>query len=323
MAGQLDEGVSNLEAFLGVLEDTISKVNEANPTLKEHGEALETLDQDAAEELGGFDRELDAALQETGSLADAAGDEVEKLENTARGGTDGVLSEAADGFEEWEDKLGSTLDDAAETVRDGASDLTSDGFEPAGEAVESAGSALESSQDTTENAFDAFTAALEQLGSRFAGSLVTAAMKAEESAQQAGELESDFEGKADSRTSEIQGDSTGALGVHAETKESAGTLYDAASGRVQSEAQELMDGQKDAFSEAAQQMRDTAEAPLGEPVDTVESDALEPHANEVDAWAQLAEAAEQGLSAFDPLVEDLERSERVAEVIEELNREVG
>src|SRR5688572_39325 len=129
MAEKRDPAVENLETFIAVLTDTIDKVGAVQPALEEHEQALESLHGEAGQDLRGLDTDLDQGLADAGSLADEAKAELEKIEGTAREGTEGVLSEADSAFDDWTGRLGSTLDDAAEAIADAAEDLGEDGFD--------------------------------------------------------------------------------------------------------------------------------------------------------------------------------------------------
>ena len=128
---QRDPGVDNLENFIATLSETIDKVEEVRPGLREHAQALDALHDESERELGGFDRELDSALAAVDGLADDTQAALDTLAAAARTGADGVLEEATDAFGEWEGTLGGTLDDAVETVNDAARDLDDDGFDEA------------------------------------------------------------------------------------------------------------------------------------------------------------------------------------------------
>jgi hypothetical protein len=320
MAERRDPGLDNLEAFIAVLADTIGQVGAAQPHLEEHEQALETLHGEADQELRGFDAELDKGLADAGSLADEAKAELEKIDGTATEGTEGVLSEADSAFDDWTDKLGSTLDDAAETIGDASEDLGNDGFDDAVEALEDAVSAVQSSKGTTEAGFEALVAMLKHEGDRFTGSLVTASLAGEEAAQAASALESEFEGKANGVTEGITSASDAAAAVHAETGGQSGPFYDGIEGRAQSEAQELIDGVKGAFQQASEAMLEGAREPLEEPVDSLVNDALEPFAEEIGSWVDQNDAAEQGLSTWDQHLADLSATLVVVEQIDELNK---
>ena len=320
MAEQRDPAVDNLEAFIAVLTDTIDKVGAAQPGLEEQAQALEGLHGEAGQELGGFDSDLDRELGELDSLADDAKSELEKLESTAEGGTKGTLSEADSAFDEWKDTLGGTLDDAAETVADASEELGEDGFDEAVEAVQDATREIESSKEATDSAFEALVSKLGTEGDRFTGSLVTAGLEAQGAAEAADVLESQFEGKANWVTDDIQSASSAAVAVHQETGTNAASFYDGIEARAQSEAQELIGEVKEAFQEAASRMLEGATEPLEEPVDSLVSDALDPFAEEVGSWKDQNEAAEQGLSTWDQHLADLAATLKVVAEIDELNK---
>lgn len=320
MAEQRDPAVDNLEAFIAVLTDTIDKVGAAQPHLEEQAQALETLHGEAGQELGGFDSDLDRELGELDSLADDAKSEIDKLESTASEGSQGTLSEADSAFDEWKDKLGSTLDDAAETVSDASEELGDDGFDEAVEAVQDATKEIESSKDATDSAFEALVTKLGTEGDRFTGSLVTAGLEAQGAAEAADVLESQFEGKANWVTDEIKSASGAAVAVHQETGTSAGSFYDGIEGRAQSEAQELIGEIGEAFQEAAGRMLEGATDPLEEPVDSLISDALDPFDEEVGNWKDQGDTAEQGLSTWDQHLVDLSATLSVVAEIDELNK---
>lgn len=320
---QRDPAVENLEAFIGVLTDTIDKVSSVQPALEEQAQALGDLHDDAGQELGGFDSDLDRGLGEVDSLADDAKAELEKLESTASDGTKGALSEAESAFDEWKDKLGGTLDDAAETVSDASEDLSEDGFDEATEAVQEATKAIESSKESTDAGFEALVAKLGTEGDRFTGSLVTAGLEAQGAAEAADVLESQFEGKANWVTDDIKSASGSAVAVHQETGSNAGSFYDGVEGRAQSEAQELIGEMKEAFQDAATRMVETATEPLEEPVESLVQNALDPFADEVGNWKDQNDTAEQGLSTWDQHLLDLTATLKAVAEIDKLNEALG
>jgi hypothetical protein len=319
MAGDIE----NLKAFIGVLTDTIEVVGEAQPNLETQGETLETLRQEVADEVGGLDGDLEAALTSLDTLADRTENALAGLENAAKAGDDGPLSEASDAFDEWEKTLGGTLDDAAARVARESGELGSRGFDPLASALEDASSDVDGLQGATEAAFETLIGKLRHEGDRFTGALTTATLAAQEAAEEAGELESDFDEKATQAIEAIQTSSGAAASVHGETRNDTGSFYDEVDGRIQSETEDLAAGVEAAFEAAATAVREAAEEPLEEPVTTLISDALDPFAEEIASWAAQEASTEQVLAEWDTLVRDLAASIEVIKTIKALDEAVS
>ncbi len=305
MAVQRDPAVDNLESFITLLTETIDRVQEETPHLDTHAKALDEIQDGAEAELGGLDRELEDGVAAFDALADETKDAIDRLEATATTGADGDLDEAADAFGEWEGKLGSTLDDAAERVNTAAEELKSDGFEEAQEALEESTRALGESRDATESGFEAFRQKLQHEGERFAGSLVKASMAAEEAAGAAKELESEFEGKANATTEEIKGSSTSALSDHSATKSQLESFYDGIESRAQSEAKDVVSEMQEVFRMQGDQIRQETQATIDEGAESVVTDGLTPFDEEISEWRTQTDGAEKELSAWDAFVEEL------------------
>jgi hypothetical protein len=319
MAGQIE----NLKAFIGVLTEAIDTVGDVQPNLASQGEALEALRQEVADEVGGLDADLDAAHTSLDTLADRTENALAGLENTAKAGDDGILSEASEAFDEWEKTLGGTLDDAAARVVRESGELGSRGFDPLASALEDAASDVDGLQNATEAAFDTLIAKLGQEGDRFTGALTAATLAAQEAAEEAGELESDFDQKATQAIEAIQTSSGAAASVHGETRNDTGSFYDEVDGRIQSETDDLASAVTSAFEASAAAVREAAEEPLGEPVETLISDALDPFAEEVESWVAQEAATERTLAPWDTLVQDLAASIEVIKTIKAMDEAVS
>jgi uncharacterized phage infection (PIP) family protein YhgE len=319
MAGQID----NLKAFIGVVTEAIEEIGETQPNLASQGETLETLRQEVADEVGGLDDDLDAAHAALDALADRTENALAGLENAAKAGDDGTLSEASDAFDEWEKTLGGTLDDAAARVARESRELGSRGFEPLASALEEAVSDVDGLQNATEAAFETLIAKLGHEGDRFTGALTTATLAAQEAAEEAGELESDFEAKASQAIEAIQTSSGAAASVHGETRNDTSSFYDEVDSRIQSETDELVSDVAAAFEASAAAVRETAVEALDEPVETLIADALDPFVDEVASWAAQQESTAQTLADWDTLVRDLAASIEVIKTIKALDEAVS
>jgi predicted nucleic acid-binding Zn-ribbon protein len=319
MAGQ----VENLKAFIATLTEASEDVGEVQPGLVTQGEMLETLRQEAADELGGLDSELDDALTALDTLADQTENALAGLENESKGGDDGTLTEAEDAFEQWEKTIGATLDEAASRVARESQELGSRGFDELTSALEAAGSEVDGAQAATEAAFRTLIAALGQEADRFAGALEEATEEAQEAAQQAGQLESAFDQKATQAIEAIQTSSSGALAVHGETGKDTGGFYDEVDGRIRSETQELVADVKAAFGGSAAAVLEAAAEPLDEPVEALLTDALGPFAEEIGSWADQEQETARVLADWDTLVRDLAASIEVIKTIKAMDEAVS
>ncbi len=319
MAGQ----VENLKTFIATLMDALAQIDEIQPRLVTQGETLDSLRQEAAEELGGLDSELEEAQQALDALAGQAENALAGLENTAKSGDDGMLSEAEDAFEHWEKTLGSTLDEAASRVAKESDEVGSRGFDALQSALEDAVSEVDGSQGATEAAFATLIASLRQEADRFSEALVDATQEAQEAAEQAEELETAFDQKATEAIEAIRTSSGAAAAAHGATRNDAGGFYDEVDGRIQAEAQDLAADVKAAFEGSAEAVREAAETPLDEPVEALLTDALGPFAEEIGSWSTQEQDTEQALADWDTLVKDLAASIEVIKTIKAIDEAVS
>lgn len=315
--------LENLRAFIRSLTETIDTVGESQPALATQAEALGTLHGDAEEELGGLHSELDPALTALDTLADQADNALAGLDNTAKTGDDGVLTGATDAFDGFEKSLGSTLDQAAARIGTESEELGSAGFAALVSAFSDAASELEEMDGASEAAFDTLAVQLERQEDLFVQALAAATEAAEEAAEQGRELESTFDASATQAIESIGTSSTGARAVHGATNNGAGAFYDQVDNRIQSEAQEAAADVKAAFEKSAAAVREAAEEPLGEPVDELVSDTLDPLVDELGNWVAQEQATAQALATWDPLVKDLAASIEVIKVIKKANEVLG
>src|SRR6185369_6145715 len=104
---QLDEGVGNLERFIGIITDTSAKLDEGVEGLNDAASHVESVEGNTEDTLGDFVSTLDDMANDIGDAADSTAEAFDKLGQQARdiaqdrcGDAESDLSAAGDTFDE-------------------------------------------------------------------------------------------------------------------------------------------------------------------------------------------------------------------------------
>jgi hypothetical protein len=162
----LDDGIANLQKFIGEAGGSAAYLLQASGLLETAAEKIEGLDQEAQTDIGAVNRILSEA---EGDLASARSGAVEALTSLGQ-----LAEEAADDtLDTREGELedaGDETEQAAETVRDDLDEaysrLDDDGFRPHDTAMDDLGTGALDAKDAAEQAFEALADDVASLSSR-------------------------------------------------------------------------------------------------------------------------------------------------------------
>jgi chromosome segregation ATPase len=317
--GGLDEGVLNLERFIGILTSTIEQVQGHTSAIEQHASALESLDDKAESDLS----DLGGALEDFETRLEAAEDEVEQeigsLRDEAREGADEQLQQSGSDVDRAGGAYDAALDEGRGGLEESHAALGSEGFNPLESTLESVESALAGDRQEAEAGFDGLDAAAAELRQRatdaFAEAEAAFDRTVEEITDKRDALETDG-GDAVTALDQAGDD------IDAEARSLAGeleTAYDLWHVQIEAETDDLVESVKTLMTDTAASVDAAAEAQLDTPAGTVLDNAFEPCLEELAELQSVVEGA-QGPATDDllPLVDELERSAIVIETIDRL-----
>lgn len=315
---QLDEGVGNLERFIGLLTDTSSKLDEGVEGLDQAAGDLDRVEGETEDTLGDFASTLDDIAGEIGEAADSTAEGIDTLSQQAReiaqercAGAESEATAGGDAFEEKVESGGDALDtETAGTVNDG--------FKVFGETLD------RSTRDLKE-AGEAAEKALTTLGHDAAGEQVEAdeAFGRSETAFDGAEAEigthaSAIEAAAADTVSNLEGAGEDLETECTSLQGEADTTYEAIGDGVESESDELATETQDMLETTADDLNTEASEPITEALTLAVDEAGGEYDGALDDVSALLGDAADVCTELEPLVAELDRSQNVVETIDKM-----
>ena len=311
----MDEGVQNLERFIGFLVLATGELGRMTEHLT--GKDLSRVEEEAAEQGGGLNERLEELESVLDSAEDAARDAVEELRDAA-GDAHEAACESQERLEEAVEDLDERAQDVANDVDESHARLVEQGFEGLGRTVDELEQDLEAARDEattvtselvsgiegfeneTQDAFDAADAAVDHATSEaetLESSLEASAADAVQGMEsEAGELEA--------ACSSLEGDLT--------------TIYEGLAESADVEQQALCDAIRTAAQEATHHVETGEQERLEQPAQMVEAEAFNPLGVELGQLAAVLASAAPVTEALPPLTADLTKCQAVVGQIDEL-----
>jgi hypothetical protein len=315
---QLDEGVGNLERFIGIITDTSAKLDEGVEALDDAASHIDGVEGDTEDTLGDFVSTLEDMAGDIGDAAGTAAESIDRVAQQAReiaqdrcGEVESDATAAGDSFEERIESGGDALDtETASTVNDGfkvfgetldrsTQELKQAG-EEAGQALKTLGTDAASEQAEAEQAFDGMESSLDA-----AGSEITTHASTIEAASQA--AVSDLEGAGE----DLEAECTDQQGEADATYQTFGDTVEEKAGDLATETQTLLESAGDDLNTEA-----------SEPITAALGLAVDEAGNEYDAALDdvgtALTAGEEMSNELEPLVGELDKAEGIVDEIDRL-----
>jgi chromosome segregation ATPase len=306
----LDEGVLNLQRFVGLLLTATSATQQVGHHVSEASRRLSRLEDEAEQEGGGLNDDLTAlgqtleseeaeALSAMTELSEAAGDARDK----ARDAQDKVETTATD--------LDDTSDGVDTGLEQASQQLTSEGFQPLIQALDEAQQEMDIESSEEERGFAELDSAVGRFESEAGTAWTGAAAELEDGA---GGL---TEGESDLRTESAEGaqgfeSAAGALeSACTDLEADVDAIYDVLSQGVEAQGQAWQQAVQAAGHEAHSFTIEARQHHLEEPAAMVKDEALAMLAQEYAALDTVLEAAATVVGDLEPLAHDLAKCQAV------------
>lgn len=317
--GGVDEGVHNLERFIGILMNSIEQVQAHTTAIENHGSTIDDLDHEAEgalQDLGGALDDLEETIE---SGEEDAVKEIGRLGDEAQEGSDQRLAESESSVEGAESSFESAMQEGRSGLEQELSSLTSDGFTQLESTMDNVESGLADDRQQAETAFDGLDTAVQDFEQR-GGQAFDAAEAAfdqtnGEIANHQSAIETDAGDGAtafDALGDDIDGHCRGLAGQLE-------GLCDGWKTEITDDATDLVDQVTTLFADTGTALQTAAQDQLDTPAQAVLTDAFEPYLSELAELQALIEGA-QGPASDEllPLVDDLEKALGVIETIDQL-----
>jgi DNA repair exonuclease SbcCD ATPase subunit len=305
----LDEGVVNLQRFIGLLANATSATHQVDEHVTESARLFAEMEGEADEEGGGLnDRLTDFA----GALPAEEAEAVKAIGELAQAAADaqGVVDDAQEKVDQAAVDLESTASAVDDDIEHAATQLTSEGFTPLGQVVEEAQQELESEVREEEQAFTQLETAVRGFETEAEAAFNEAEGELEKAAGEMADAETALEAASNEG---VQGFET--AGAEMESACSAlqadvDLIYDALDSGVEAQGQAWEQAVQAAAGEAHTFVADATQR-LGQVADMVEKEALATLDQEYEAVGAVLDAAGTVVSDLEPLAEELTRGQAV------------
>jgi uncharacterized phage infection (PIP) family protein YhgE len=316
---QLDDGVVKLEQFIGVLRSTVDQVGETTGTLESHADDLGDLEgniesgfEDLNDALQDFEDDLDTARQ-------GAVDEIGELAALAQEAAGQRLGEAESEVDGAESSFESAMNEGkAEADRAHAS-LSAQGFDALATTIDSVESATDASRQEASQGFDELGSGVKGFTDRTDESFKEAEGKFAEGVSDIDEKSSALVTEAGDCVSGFESDGSDFQGEMTSLGGDLVSLYEGWDGTVEAAADDLGTSVKTLMDDTAEFVSTSGTDQVESPADLVLNESFAPYLTELGELQGVIEAAASGpADTLVPLVDELDKSERVIDTIDQL-----
>jgi chromosome segregation ATPase len=320
---QLDDSIANLKSYIAELLKAKAGVQQATSDLEDQGDELDRLEDTARTQLDAFDDELDTFEQ---GLADGGQDalnQVDKVAGQAQDIAGSQLDEAARDIQGAETESESVLQVCRDDLDRDAASLTESGFQLLSSTLTTLQTEVDAARTQAESDFQSFDGVVQgfQTQAETTFDQADAALDAA-----VAELATEGTEVAAQAAQCEQGFEDGARAVEAECGSVEDDLqreYQDQGEKIEKAGQDLIDSVdtlgEDTAGYVAVSSADQVDAPVG----LVMGDSIPPLLGELGELATMLGEAEQTAAAVDPLSVDLEKSLQVVAQIDELLKSMG
>jgi chromosome segregation ATPase len=313
----VDEGVVNLQRFVGLLATATAATQQVGDHVKEAAGRFSQRETEAEQEGGGLNDELTELAQAVETEEAEAVSAMAELTQAA--------TEAESKAEEARDKVEKAATDldekaaAVETSLEQAGEqLTSEGFQPLKQALDEAQQEMETESNEEEQAFTELESAVGGFESEAETAWNEAEAELEESTGEMNQGETDLETESKEG---VEGFETAAGDLETACTDLEGevdTIYDVLSQGVETQGQSWQQAVQAASQEALTFTTEAHQQQLDQPAGVVKEEALATLTQEYEALDTVLEAAGTAVAGLEPLAEDLVKSQGVLGEIDSL-----
>lgn len=313
----LDQGVANLERFIGLLVSATSATGAVGEHVKEASGRFSELAEDAQEEGGG----LNDHLTELGSTLET--DEAEvvaAINEIAQGATE--AQQTAGDVREKVEQAATDLEQKADTLENGleqaATQLTSEGFQAMVQALDEAQQALETESQEEAQAFTELETAVGGFETDAEAAWNEAEAELEEAATALAEGETNIESESSEGVQEFGTAGTELASACTALESEVDVIYDALDQGVEAQGQAWQQAVQAAAQDDHTFVSEGQRVRVDQPAAMVEDEALTPLNQEYETLSTVLDAAVSAVSQLEPLAEDLIKSQVVVGQVDDL-----
>jgi uncharacterized phage infection (PIP) family protein YhgE len=315
----LDDGVLKLEQFIGVLRTTIDQVGETTGTLESHADDLGGLEgdtesgfEDLNDALEEFEEQLDTARQD-------AVDEIGELTALAREAAGQRLGDAEGEVESAESSFEGAMTEGRAEVDRAHSSLSAQGFDGLASTIDTVESALDASRQEASQGFDTLGTGVKGFTDRAEESFKEAEGKFAEGVSDLDEKSAALVTEAGDCVSGFESDGSDFQGEMTSLGGDLVSLYEGWDGTVEGAADDLTSSVKTLMDDTAEFVSTAGTEQVEAPADLVLNESFAPYAVELGELQGVLDAAASGpADTLVPLVDELEKSEKVIDTIDQL-----
>jgi hypothetical protein len=300
----LDDGVVNLQRFVGLLASATSATQQVGDHVKQASQQFSRLEDEAEQEGGGLNDNL-TELQQTLERDEA--EALSALGELLQAATD--AQQAAGDAHDKVEQTATDLDDKAGTIEtdleQASGQLTSEGFQPLGQLLDEAQQQIDTESNEEEQAFTELEGAVGTFESEAETAWNDAEQELDESTTDLTEAETEVKAEADES---VQGFDTAAGEVETDCSNLEGAvdaMYDLMTQGVDTQGQAWQQAVQTSAQEALTFTTDARQQRLDQPAAMVKDEALTTLQQEYEALDTVLEAAGTAVSNLEPLAEDL------------------
>ena len=300
----LDDGVVNLQRFVGLLVTATSATEQVGDHVTESSRQFSQLEDQAADEGGGLNDHLTELAQ---AIEHDEAEVTSAMNDVMQAATD--AQEAAGDAHDKVEQTATDLDQKAGAIEhdleQASGQLTSEGFQPLSQALDEAQQEMDSESNEEEQAFTELEGAVGGFESESETAWNEAETELDQATTDLTEAESELESEAKEDVHAFE-DAAGALeGACTELDSAVDAIYDVMSQGVEAQGQSWQQAVQAAGQEALTFATDAHHQQLDQPAAMVKDEALAKLQQEYEALDTVLEAATTAVSGLEPLTEEL------------------
>jgi hypothetical protein len=322
--GALDDSVQKLADFVGALANANAALEGGEDAAENLATEAEKLDAEAAEQIGGFNDELEAFAADLDRDEDEALGRLEQAAAAGQALAEARLGALAQRIETVEDSLEQRLSSDLEELEREFADLESSAFEPLAPTLETNASEIDGARADLEGAYDQLESALQAMAGEVEEARERAAGTMDATAQ---ELEGTDGAALEAEATEAASDWSAEIPQELDADaESLVTTLEGVYRQFEADAaaagEELVEGVAAIARERAEALTTTSGPELELAVSTTSAGTAAQTDQRFDELAAAAEAAATVVETLDPLLDGLARTKDVIPEIEQALNEL-
>jgi chromosome segregation ATPase len=300
----LDEGVINLQRFVGLLATATSATEQVGDHVKESSRHFSQLEDEAEQEGGGLNGHLTELAQ---ALETDEAEAVSAIADLAQAATEAQT--AAGGAHDKVEQTATDLDEKAGAIENGleqaSGQLTSEGFQPLSQALEEAQREMDTESHEEEQAFTELESAVSGFESEADTAWNEAETELDEAAADMTAAETELQTASNEDVHEFESAAGALESACTELEGAVDTIYDVMSQGVEAQGQSWQQAVQASGHDALTFVTDAHQQRLDQPAAMVKDEALATLSHEYEALDTVLGAATTAVSELPPLAEEL------------------